>query len=172
MVIGRLSGVLWLLLALPLAAQDDTPALQRRLADLKLGMGLRAVEKVYPPARRWPAVKQNGGRVTRLRVERQFAKKFPSDLQVLWLGFEDNRLVEMQLIYSAAHSRKKSTEALAGDLALVYGEPRRANGKYVWGDRDTVLRVFNAEIPLGKQGVEFRTSIQIMERELLNKQNE
>ncbi|MDD5657736.1 MAG: hypothetical protein PHF00_10840 [Elusimicrobia bacterium] len=158
------------LIALPLgrgAAQDEAPAIQRQLADLYLGDSLDDVKEAYPPAREWPSVMTPRGGVRRVRIEREYAKSFPRELQTLWLGFKRDVLVEIQAIYTLAYSRGKSADELAGDLALVYGEPRRSNGKSWWSDRSTVLRVFNAELPAGKDGaVELRTSMQVLERRL------
>ena len=58
---------------------------------------------------------------------------------------------------------------MAGDLALIYGEPQRGGGKSSWTDGKTVLLVFNAELPVLKgrtEAVELRTAIQIFEHGL------
>jgi len=154
--------------------QDEAPStsIQRYLADLHLGDSLEDVQRVYPPAQEWPSIQEAGGRVTRVRVERAYAKSFPAEAQTLWLGFQDGRLVEIQLIYGARFSGKKSSEMLADDMALIYGEPRRSNGKFWWTDGRTVLRVFDAELPVSesqKNSVELRTSIQVLERGLFRR---
>ena len=141
----------WLLLlflaAVPAVCQDETPAIQRNLADLHLGDNIEEVQLIYPPAQEWPAQEERRVHVTRLRVEREAAKSFPSDAQVLWLGLRRGRLVDIQIIYDARYSRRRPAERLAQDLALIYGEPHRSNDKFWWTDGRTVLRVFDAELP-------------------------
>ncbi|MCX5797804.1 MAG: hypothetical protein NTY77_20125 [Elusimicrobia bacterium] len=158
-----------LLAAAPAVCQDETPAIQRSLADLHLGDTIEDVQLIYPPAQEWPAQEERRVRVTRLRVERETAKSFPQDAQVLWLGLRRGRLVDIQLIYDARFSRRRPAERLAQDLALVYGEPHRSNDKFWWTDGRTVLRVFDAELPAqpgAQRSVALRTSVQILERAL------
>ena len=156
-------------LSVPAPAQEETPPVQRHLAELYLGDSLDDVRLVYPPAQEWPSSRERGG-IRRLRVEREYAKSLPPEIETLWLGFKRDRLVEVQVVYTIAYSRKKSAEQLAGDFSLVYGEPRRSNDKFWWADGSTVLRVFNAHIPAGAEGsVEMRTSAQILERGLFRR---
>ena len=176
---ARLLGLaaLWLW-AVPAFAQDESPAIQRYLGNLRLGDTLEDVQRVYPPAQEWPALAAPRGGVTRIKVERENAKKFPPDVDILWLGFRKGHLVEIQLIYDARFSRKRSSEVLAERMSLVYGDPNRSSDKFWWSDGSTVLRVFGAELPTRKdeapqkdeaQSLELRTSIQIMERGLFRR---
>ncbi len=161
-----------LLAATPVVCQDETPVVQRTLADLHLGDTLEDVQLVYPPAQEWPAQEERRVRVTRLRVTRESAKSFPSNAQVLWLGLRRGRLADIQLIYDARFSRRKPAERLVQDLALIYGEPHRSNDKFWWTDGRTVLRVFDAELPARpgtELSVELRTSVQILERDLFRR---
>ena len=161
-----------LLAAAPAVSQEETPAIKRALAGLHLGDALEDVQRIYPPAQEWPAQEVRRVRVTRLRVEREGAKSFPADAQVLWLGLRRGRLVDIQLIYDARYSRLKSAERLAQDLALVYVEPHRSNDKFWWTDGRTVLRVFDAELPAqpgSQRSVELHTSVQILERDLFRR---
>jgi hypothetical protein len=161
-----------LMAAAPAVCQDETPSIQRALAGLHLGDTLEDVQRVYPPAQEWPSQEERRVHVTRLRVVRESAKSFPPDAQVLWLGLRHGRLVDIQIIYDARFSRRKSAERLTQDLALVYGEPRRSSDKFWWTDGRTVLRVFDAELPSqpdSQQSVELSTSVQLMERDLLRR---
>jgi len=91
----------------------------------------------------------------------------------MWLGMKRDRLVEIQLIYDAAYTREESVEQLAGELSLIYGEPRRSQGKFWWTDGETVLRAFYAEVPSPQKddagAVELRTSLQVMDAGLFEK---
>lgn len=172
---------LLLALALPLLAlasppsfaqDEETPAIQRYLADLYLGDSMDDIQRIYPPAQEWVSVITPRGRVTRYRVDRYMAKKFPKQAETAYLGMKRDRLVEIQLVYSERFSRTKSADQLAADMALVYGTPQRNESKYWWSDGKTVLRVFNQEIPVLKEGVEakeLRTSIQILEHGLFER---
>lgn len=154
-----------------LRAEEDI-AIQRYLAYLYLGDSLEDIQRVYPPSQEWPSYVEPRGKVTRLRVERAFAKSFPANVDVMWLGMKKDRLVEIQLLYSAKFSRGKSPEAWASDLALDYGEPKRNDTKFWWTDGKSVLRVFYANVPVikeGRESVELRTSIQVMEHGLFQR---
>ena len=161
------------LLAAPALAGDDgyedPPAIQRYLAELQLGDSLEDVQRIYPPARDWPSHVDPRGRVTRYRVERDAAKSFPLWTQALMLGFKRGRLVDIQVVYNAKHSGEKTSEDLARDLSLTYGEGARSGDKFWWTDDRTVMRVFPVEVPTfkdGERGVEWRTSIQVMDKDL------
>ncbi len=148
---------------------EDPPAIQRSLADLQLGDSLKDVQLIYPPAQEWPAHVDPRGRVTRYRVERAYAKSFPNWAQALMLGFKKGRLVDIQVIYDVKRSGEKTSEELARDLSLTYGEGERSGDKFWWVDSRTVLRVFPVQVPtfkLGAAGTEWRTSIQILEKDL------
>lgn len=150
---------------------DETPALKRYLVDVQLGDGLEEVKRVYPPAADWPATEAKNG-VTRYRVERGAAKSYPAQVSTLFLGFKRDRLVEIQVVYDEKTSRRKPVEKLAGDYALVYGEPRRSGGRFWWSDGRTVLRVFHADIPIAKDGanaVAWRTAVQVFDQGLFDK---
>jgi hypothetical protein len=136
---------------------------------MHLGGSLADVQRLYPPEREWPAVVESRSGARRFRVERGAAKSFPPGVQTIWLGFRKRRLAEIQLVYDLPSSRRKSAEALAQDMALVYGEPRRSSDKYWWSDGRTVLRVFDAELEGAARessSVSLRTSIQIIEQAL------
>lgn len=161
------------LVALPAFADDDgyedPPAIQRYLAELQLGDSLEDVQRIYPPAQDWPSHVDPRGRVTRYRVERAYAKSFPNWTQALMLGFKRGRLVDIQVIYNAKRSGEKTAEELARDLSLTYGEGERTGDKFWWTDSRTVMRVFPVEVPTfkdGARGVEWRTSIQVLDKDL------
>lgn len=186
-----------LLLAAAVFARGETPAVQRYWADLRLGDTLEEIQRIYPPAQEWPSRQEPRSGVTRWRVERAFAKSFPADVDTLWLGLRHGRLVEIQFIYDERFSSRKTADLLAEDLGLIYGEPRRSDSKFWWGDGRTILRVFTAEVPAalsGKEGqpsspaaaqddaagsaaaeggrsVVLRTSVQIMESGLLRRRD-
>jgi len=150
-------------------AQEDetTQPIQRYLANLQLGDGLEEVRRIYPPAQEWPSYVAPQGRITRYRVERGWAKRFPHKVQIMYLGFRKGRLVEIEVIYDAKFSREKTYEQLAGEQALLYGEASRSGDRFWWSDSDTVMRVFPAELPVLKEGakaVEWRTAIQIYQK--------
>lgn len=150
-------------------AQEDeeTPALQRYMVNLRLGDSLEDVRRVYPPAQEWPVVDARG--VTRYKVARGQAKSYPAHVETLYLGFRRGRLVEIEVVYDEKKSREKPVERLAGDYALVYGDSRRSGNRFWWSDGATVLRIFPAEIPLSKDGdaaVAWRTAVQIFNRGL------
>jgi hypothetical protein len=160
------------LLAVPAVAYndyDDPPPIQRYLAELELGDSLKDVQRIYAPAHPWSSHIEPRGRVTRYRVERSAAKSFPLWAQELVLGFKRGRLVDIQVIYDAERSRKKTFEDLARDISLTYGEGERSGNKFWWVDGNTVMRVFPVEVPTLKDGVsgaEWRTSFQILEKDL------
>ena len=161
------------LLAVPAFAGDDgyedPPAIQRYLAELQLGDSLEDVQRIYPPAQDWPSHIDPRGRVTRYRVERAYAKSFPLWTQALMLGFKRGRLVDIQVIYNAKRSGEKTSEELARDLSLTYGEGERSGDKFWWTDNRTVMRTFPVEVPTfkdGERGVAWHTSIQILDKDL------
>ena len=161
------------LLAVPALADDDgyddPPAIQRYLAELQLGDSLEDVQRIYPPAQDWPSHIDPRGRVTRYRVEREYAKSFPNWTQALMLGFKRGKLVDIQVIYNAKRSGDKTAEELARDLSLTYGQGERTGDKFWWTDSRTVMRVYPVEVPTfkdGVRGVEWRTSIQVLEKNL------
>jgi hypothetical protein len=167
------SLLLLALLAVPAAAGDDgyedPPPIQRYLAELQLGDSLEDVQRIYPPAQDWPSYIDPRGRVTRYRVERAYAKSFPAWSQALLLGFKRGKLVDIQVVYNAKRSGEKTSEELARDLSLTYGEGDRTGDKFWWTDSRTVMRVFPVEVPTfkdGVRGVEWRTSIQILDKDL------
>lgn len=148
---------------------EDPPAIQRYLAELQLGDSLEDVQRIYPPAQDWPSYIDPRGRVTRYRVEREYAKSFPSWTQALLLGFKRGKLVDIQVVYNKKRSGEKTAEELARDLSLTYGEGERTRDKFWWTDSRTVLRVFPVEVPTfkdGERGVEWRTSIQVLDKGL------
>ncbi len=159
--------------AAPVRADDDgyedPPPIQRYLAELTLGDTLEIVQTIYRPARDWPSYVDPRGRVTRYRVERDAAKTFPSWAQALMLGFKRGKLVDIQVIYNAKRSGEKTAEDLSRDLSLTYGEGERSGNKFWWSDANTVMRVYPVEVPGLKDGervVEWRTSIQVLEKDL------
>lgn len=144
---------------------EEAVSIQRYLVSLQLGDSLEEVRRVYPPASEWPVVENRGG-VTRYRVERSTAKAFPSRVQILFVGFKKGRLVEIQTVYDKKKSGDWSVNKLAGEYALVYGEPRRAGNRFWWSDGKTVMRVFNFTVPLpgdGKNAVAWRTAVQVFD---------
>ena len=107
--------------------------------------------------------------MSRYRVERSYAKSFPLWAQSMVLGFKRGRLVDIQVIYDSMRSGEKPSEELARDLSLTYGEGGRRGDKFWWTDDRTVLRVFPVEVPTfedGERGVGWRTSIQILDKDL------
>lgn len=160
------------LLSPVLAADEESPPIQRYLGNLYLGDSLEQIQRIYPPAQEWTAVVMPRGRVKRFRVDRDAAKSFPNKVETMWVGLKRDRLVEVQLLYDARFTRQKSAEQLAADLALIYGVPERSENKFWWTDGTTVLRVFNAEVPVlrdNESAKEFRTSIQILEKGLFER---
>ena len=151
---------------------EDPPPIQRYLAELQLGDSLEDVQRIYPPGQDWPSHIDSRGRVTRYRVERAWAKAFPLWTQALMLGFKRGRLVDIQVIYNAKRSGEKTHEELARDFSLTYGEPQRSGSKFWWTDARTVLRVFPVEVPTvkdGEQGVEWRASLQVLDKDLFKR---
>lgn len=169
----RLSALLLLLLALPVSPQDDTPPIQRYLADLYLGDVMEDIQKIYPPSQEWPSHIEPRGQVRRYRVERAYLKVPVPEVDTIWLGMKKGRLVEIQLIYTAAHSRRQSVERLASELSLIYGEGGRSGNRFWWTDGRTVLRAFHAEVPVlapgGGTKIELRTSLQLLEEGLFRR---
>lgn len=159
-----------LFVAAPGARADEDSSVQRYLIHLHLGESLRQVQQLYAPAQDWPSYMEPRGHVKRVRVERAYLKKPDPHVETMWFGFKRNSLVEIQLIYDRDYSRSKTAEQLAGDWALIYGEPKRTDdGRYYWADGSTVLTVFNAEVPAlqgQEQAVELRTSIRLIDRGL------
>lgn len=145
---------------------EDTP-LQRYLVSVQLGDSVEEVRRVYPPADEWPS--KTGKGVTRYRVTRALAKAWPPRVETLFLGFKRGRLVEVEVVYDEKKSRTETVEKLAGQYALVYGEPRRAGDRFWWSDGRTVLRVLPFEVPLPKDGdraVAWRTAVQVFDEGL------
>ncbi|MBI3551095.1 MAG: hypothetical protein HY077_01140 [Elusimicrobia bacterium] len=156
----------------PAQDADEPVSMQRTFVNLSLGDTLEQIQMIYPPAQEWPSFVEPRAHVKRYRVERTFTKYPAPHTDTMWLGLKRGRLVEVQLIYTAAYTRTKSVDALASDLALTYGEPRSNGGKFWWSDGKTVLRVFYAEVPVlkdGGAGVELRTSIQLLQAGLFPK---
>lgn len=171
---ARLAGALLLVAALAAPALSffghDDGTIERYLIHLHLGESLKSVQSLYPPSQDWPAYIEPRGHVKRYRVERDYLKSPIRDVDTMWLGFKGRHLAEVQLIYAVDYSRQKTAEKMAGDWALIYGEPHRTeDGRYYWADGSTVLTVFNAEVPVltGKtQAVELRTSVRLVDRGL------
>lgn len=157
------------------AYAEEESAVRRYLADLYLGDRLETIQSIYPPraGRDWPAHVEPKGGVKRIRVDRSAARKFPADADRMWLGFKNDRLVEVQIIFNEDYSRERPAEELAAEFALDYGQPRRSQNRFWWDDGSTVLRVMVVEYPvLGPDGgrrVELRTGLQIMESDLFNR---
>jgi hypothetical protein len=149
------------------ARADDAPKLQRYLADLRLGDDLETVRRVYPPAQEWPKTSKPGAPAERYRVEKAWAKAFPRSAQTLYVGFRRGRLVEIEIVYDARLSARQPVDKLAGEYALIYGEPQRTAERFWWSDGRTVLRVFSTEVPdprAGPKAVGLRTSVQVFDR--------
>lgn len=162
-----------LLLTVPASAQleeeDELPELPRYLAHLHLGDGLKQLKLLYPPAVDWVGVRMPKGGVTRFTIRRDQAKKFPTEAEILNIGMRWGNIVEIQVIYHEAFTRRKSAEQLAAELSLQFGPFKRNETRYWWADGDTVLRVSNHPLPVlkdGKEAREFRTAIQVMNRSL------
>lgn len=169
------TALLFLLLAIPAFAAgddegyDETPPIQRYLAELQLGDSIEDVQRIYPPAQDWPSYVDPRGRVRRYRIERGYAKSFPLWTQALMLGFKRGRLVDIQVIYNAKRSGEKTAEDLARDLSLTYGAGERTGNKFWWTDSSTVMRVYPVEVATykdGERGVEWRTSLQVLDKGL------
>ena len=156
-----------------LALAEEELSIQRAINDLQLGDSLRTVEKIYPPLQDWPSYVEPRGGVNRIRIERGSAQSLPAHIETLWLGFKKDRLVEIKIVYDALYTREKPQEELAGDLALIYGEPRRSGNRIWWSDGATVLRALNEPVPVlterGRKVVELRTCLQLMDEELLRR---
>jgi hypothetical protein len=154
------------------AQGDDIPSLRRDLAGLSLGDSLGRARRLYPPSEAWPATVERRTGVTRYRVEPGKAKAFPAHADMLYLGFKGRKLVEIELVYDEERSRVQTVEKTVGEYALIYGaEKRTADDRFWWSDGKTVLRVFNAELPVagdGAHSVALRTAMQIFDRGLLD----
>jgi hypothetical protein len=156
-----------------LFAQDDEEPIeiQRQLVGLQLGDDLDRVRHVYPPVKDWPSKQERNG-VIRYHIERSMTKFYPPRVETLYLGFRRGRLVEIQLVYNEKKSREKPVEKLAGDFALLYGEPKRSGERFWWMDGETVLRVFPAEISSGHEtarAVAWRSAIQVFQQGLFDR---
>jgi hypothetical protein len=110
------------------------------------------------------------GGITRFSIRRDQAKKFPTEAEILNVGMSRwGNIVEIQVIYHEAFTRRKSAEQLAAELSLEFGPFKRNETRYWWADGDTVLRVSNHSLPVlkdGKEARELRTAIQVMDRSL------
>jgi hypothetical protein len=143
-----------LLPAAPLRAQtEEKLSIQPHLVGLHLGDGMNGIQEQYPPAREWPSTRDKKHGVTRYRVDKADAKKFPAHVQTLYLGMRRGSLVEIEAVYDEDYSRKQTYERLAIDYSLLYSAPHRSGDRFWWDDGSTVLRVFPAEIPVGSDGV-------------------
>jgi len=159
-----------LFLAAPLSAGDDDIPIQRHLADLQLDDRLEQIQLIYRPLEEWSSHRHPKGGVVRYKAQRHQIKNPPRELDTMWLGLKRGRLVDIQLIYTAAHTRARSVDDLAAELALIYGEGRRQGNRFWWTDGKTVLRVFYAEVPKEEGvGLEWRTSIQVMNENLFSR---
>lgn len=158
------------LLAVPAAAYDDYDKpvpIRRDLVSLTLGDSLEEVQLIYPPATDWPVVQDGKTKMKRYKVERDMAKRFPRGVQTMWIGFRRGRLLEVQLIYDAAATKRETCEDLAGDYSLNYGDPTRSGSRIWWSDGDTILRVLPAGVPVLRDegtATEWRTSIQLLDK--------
>ena len=154
----------------PAAAQDEPVKIRRALAGLELGQRLADVKREYPPSGEWPSVVAARGRIKRYRVDRSAAKAFPARADTLFLGFEEGRLREIQVVYDAEQTRRQPAQELARELSLQYGEPRQSGERFWWADDRTVLRALKFEAPRispdGVRSIELRASVQLCERRL------
>jgi hypothetical protein len=145
----------------------ETIRLPRGIASLHLGDRLETVRKIYVSSQTWPSQVELKQGVNRIRIERSYLKTPDPEVDVFWLGMRRNKLVSVQLVYGKEYSQKKSVEALAAELSLLYGEPRTGHGQYWWEDGKSVLRVSLAELPVpgegGDSSVELRTAIELAE---------
>lgn len=175
---SRLAVALFLLISPSVGAQDydpelvedlqeeELPPLTRTLANLSLGDDLDDVQTIYPPSQKWYPQRMSNG-VTRYKLDSSLVRKFHPEAELLFLGFKDSRLVEIQIVYHERFTRRRSAEEMAAQLALEYGPFRRNETRFWWVDDRTVLRVIHYALPILKEGVEaraFRTSLQVMER--------
>ena len=153
---------------------DDVPLLRRDLVGLSLGDSLGRVRRLYPPVEAWPGTVDRRTGVTRYRVEPGKAKTFPAHAEMLYLGFKRKKLVEIELVYDEERSRVQTVEKKVREYALIYGgEKRTADDRFWWSDGKTVLRVFNAELPVagdGAHAVALRTAVQIFDRGLFDRE--
>ncbi|MDE2040455.1 MAG: hypothetical protein KGO96_12470 [Elusimicrobia bacterium] len=160
-----------LLACLAAGATAAGPSIQRSIDHLRLGMALTQVRWLLPPSQPWPSYIEPGGQIRRFRAESRYIKRPNPKVDTTWLGFKDGRLVDIQFIYAKAYGRLHPADNLAADWALIYGEPRRtSDGQYWWSDGRTAMGIFYAEIPIlkdGRQAVELRTSLRLMDADLL-----
>lgn len=160
----------------PAAAGDDDVPLQKYLAHLYLNDSLETVRRIYPPTREWPSYREPKGGVARIKVQGVSAKNFPEEVDILWVGMRNDRVVEIQLVYGAEYTGGTPPDSLAKELALIYGEPKMSEtGKFYWTDGERVLRVFYAQVPVlrGKRRVvEMRTSLQLLTADLVHRKGE
>ncbi|HVA67398.1 MAG TPA: hypothetical protein VNK24_10820 [Elusimicrobiota bacterium] len=151
---------------------------QRGILNVSLGESRRRAAADYPGLKACPSQSELSGRVARFELGAKCVKNLPKGVEEMWLGFDDprgllgGRLAEIQVVYDAAFTQQKPADALAGDVSLIYGPPRRTEGKFWWADQDTVMRVFYAEIPGGAAdsgAVSLRTSFQLVDASLFRK---
>jgi len=155
---------------------------QRGILNVSLGESRRRVAGDYPGLKACPSQSELSGRVKRFELSATCVKSLPKGVEEMWLGFDDPQgllggsVAEIQIIYDAAFTQQKPADALAGDVSLIYGPPRRTEGKFWWADQDTVMRVFYAEVPAAGAGgaadsgaVSLRTSFQLIDAGLFRK---
>ncbi|MDE1975976.1 MAG: hypothetical protein KGL04_03875 [Elusimicrobia bacterium] len=151
---------------------------QRSILNLSLGESPGRVARDYPGLKSCPAKSELGGRVKRFDLSAKCVKAMPAGVREIRLGFDGlqgflgGELAEIEIVYDADFTHKKPADALAGDVALVYGPPHHSQGKFWWADQDTVMRVFYAEVPDLSQGagaVSLRTSFQLVDTRLFSR---
>ncbi|MDE2292736.1 MAG: hypothetical protein KGL53_11700 [Elusimicrobia bacterium] len=163
----RGAALLALLAALPgaPARAADAPPIRRFLESVKLGDTLAVVRQVYPPTRKWSRTMEPSGGVERIIIQTGQARYLPDAVESMSLDFKRGRLVRLEVVYSREETKKKPLESLVDDLALDYGEPRRADETYFWWDERTVLAASRVPQPdpSGK-GTELRVRLAVMDR--------
>lgn len=154
------------LLAPPSRAEfDEDVPIQRYLVNLRLGDIMKEIKQIYPPVRDWPSYLEPGGSITRVHIERPYAKYFPRDADILRLGMRRKQLVHIQVVFDEKYTHDKHLEDLVVDLSLIYGNPRRTGMVYAWQDGRTVLRAFNSEVPSRDgRAIEMRTTLEIFDK--------
>jgi hypothetical protein len=139
--------------ALPVSAdEEEQVVLQKYLAHLYLNDSLETVKRIYPPTRDWPSHREPKGGVTRIKVQGVSAKNFPDEVDLLWVGMRDDRVVEIQLVYDADYTSETPPDSLARELALIYAQVPALKGR--------------------RKVVEMRTSMQLLAADLVRRKGE
>ncbi|MBI3548780.1 MAG: hypothetical protein HY078_07070 [Elusimicrobia bacterium] len=146
------------------AFEDISVPIQRILVNITLGNKLKHVKTLCPPSREWPTIMEPGGEISRVMIERSYARNFPDHVAALQLGVRYGKLVRIKAVFDAEQTHKEPLETMVVKLSTMYGEPRRQGYAYVWRDSRTVLRASNEELPTADgASVQLHASLEVMD---------